>query len=397
MKPSMAVQTRLILVAMYLITVGCGAQTSSPLSGTIHMQSGWKPTVYLIASKHFMELASDYRGIILDSAEVKVDGSFAFGNAGFPSESGLYTMVIQTEGNRFANHLLDSNPMEANYMPIVIREGRTIRLQATSEAFQRSFSIIDPDADNLALQSLRDIRNEAYQKYQQELSGIEYNDTLLLEKESSLKRYLSAMMNFADSTTSLYAALVTIRWISPSGDYERLPEFLRRQCHRWKTQSSDNNLVKELCSMTADELLPVMVGDVMPDFELPQHDGQPSNLHSLLGNKLTIVDIWASWCAPCRKENRDYLAPLYAAYKEKGLEIIAYSIDNDEDAWKKAIAKDQAAWIHSSHLTGDSTPFMEALRITTIPANFILDPNGKVIAKNVYGEELANLVQKLIH
>src|SRR4029078_9370192 len=109
--------------------------------------------------------------------------------------------------------------------------------------------------------------------------------------------------------------------------------------------------------------------------------------------KLTIIDMWASWCAPCRKENRMVLTLLWSAYKDRGLQILGYSLDNSITSWKSAILNDGASWSHASHLTGDDTAFMKALRITTIPANFILDANGKIIAKNLSGDELIEFVK----
>jgi len=136
-----------------------------------------------------------------------------------------------------------------------------------------------------------------------------------------------------------------------------------------------------------------MIGDAMPDYPLPLVSEDTVMLRNMLGSRLTIVDIWASWCAPCRKENRMIMAPLWSAYQEKGLQIIGYSIDGNGAAWKNAIKKDGASWTNASHLTGDATPFLERLRITTIPANYILDAHGNILAKNVFGLELTRLVE----
>ena len=130
----------------------------------------------------------------------------------------------------------------------------------------------------------------------------------------------------------------------------------------------------------------------MPDYRLPMVNGDTLPLHQLLGKNLTIVDIWASWCAPCQKENKMILVPMWNQYKDQGLQILGYSIDSDGGAWQRAIEKDQATWSHASHLSGDETPFLKALRITTIPANYMLDENGKVVAKNIYGEDLKQWV-----
>ncbi|MCB9298479.1 MAG: hypothetical protein H6559_36010 [Lewinellaceae bacterium] len=81
---------------------------------------------------------------------------------------------------------------------------------------------------------------------------------------------------------------------------------------------------------------------------------------------------------PCRRENQDVLAPLWDKYHEKGFQVIGYALDGSERTWKGAIEKDGAhRWLHASHLRGDDAPVMEALRLQTIPANFLLDAKGR--------------------
>jgi thiol-disulfide isomerase/thioredoxin len=376
--------------------MSCGAQTGASIEGKIKMSADWKPVLYLVDAKHFNELASDYRGLAVDSAAIQFDGTFKFKSRVGLQQPTLFLLTMQPKTSRFPNHLIDEDPASANYMPLVIGPEDKISINADAAAFHSSFSVVAPSVAQQTMMSLRDIRMAAFEAYVNTSSDDEENDTLLLEREKHFMEYAQQLMQFADTTSSLHAALVAIRWISPSGDYERMPEFIHRQCQKWQATYPEELFVKELCSMAGDGQLPVMVGDAMPDFQLPMANGDTAALSTLLGKKLTIVDIWASWCAPCRKENRAYLAPLYATYKEKGLEIIGYAIDAEEDSWKKAIAKDQAVWLHASHLTGDSTPFMDALRISTIPANFILDAEGKVVAKNVYGEELVAVVGRYL-
>ena len=152
--------------------------------------------------------------------------------------------------------------------------------------------------------------------------------------------------------------------------------------------------VKELCISAQRDKLSVIIGDRLPNIRLPLVTGDTLPLFSLLGKKLTLVDVWASWCAPCRKETKEELLPLWNRYREQGFQIIGYSIDANEGPWKNAITKDGSTWTHASHLTGDATPFMEALRISTIPANYLVDDKGKILAKNLHGVELRDFVEK---
>ena len=118
------------------------------------------------------------------------------------------------------------------------------------------------------------------------------------------------------------------------------------------------------------------------------------SLKEQLGKKLTIIDLWASWCAPCRRENREVLVPIWKEYHNQGLHIIGYGLESDESAWKAAAERDGAnRWFQASDLQGDDAPFLKKIRVRTIPANFILDDKGVVIAKNIHGEALIEWVK----
>ena len=304
---------------------------------------------------------------------------------------------MQKVGNRFPNQLIDLDPQVSNYMPVLLASGEHLEVTAKAERFQASFSLQKPSAENRALLQLRDIRHKAYQQEATLLTEDEHADeAALLDREAALQRFRQPLMAFADSCASLWPALVAVRWVSPVSDYERVPEFLFGQCEKWRSKAPGNPWAEQLCTAAKRDKLPVLTGDFMADYPLPMLSGDTVMLHSLLGSRLTVLDIWASWCMPCRRENQEVLSPLWTEYQAQGLQILGYSIDSSPAGWKGAIAKDDANWAHASHLSGDATPFLEALRITTIPANFILDAKGKVLAKNLHGDDLRAFVAKYL-
>jgi thiol-disulfide isomerase/thioredoxin len=143
--------------------------------------------------------------------------------------------------------------------------------------------------------------------------------------------------------------------------------------------------------------LPVLVSDLLPDYPLPMLAGDTVSLHNLLGERLTLLDLWASWCGPCRVQNRDFLVPLWDQYHQRGFQIIGYGLEASSKAWARAIEADGAyRWPHASDLQGDDSPLFELLRLTTIPANFLLDAEGRVVAKNLHGEELMEYVRRVM-
>ncbi len=380
------------LIAVVLSLPGCQAQPATSIQGNIRLAPGWKPTIYLIQPRHFQEVAADYLGQVIDSATIATDGSFTFDPSSLPAGKAILQVCVQPNESRYANHLIDDPLAEANYMPIVYIPGEKVGITATSDRFQSTFAIGCASRENGSLLRLRDLRREAYETYLRRASVLE-EDSMLIEKEHAYATYLAALMVFADSTSTPEAAVVAIRWVSPTNDFERIPEFLVRQCARWRQPAREVPFLEEICALAKPEKLAVQVGDMIPNFPLPMSGGDTVMLYSLLGSRMTILDIWASWCAPCRKENKTVLLPAWHAYHAQGLQIIGYSIDAQATAWKGAIQKDGTPWPHASHLTGDSTPFMDALRISTIPANYILDPHGYVLAKNVHGEELIRMIR----
>ena len=279
-------------------------------------------------------------------------------------------------------------------MPIVLQQGERLKITANLDEFQKSFSIENPSEENKALLNLRDINLKAYQTYLEGKKWEVEDGNQLLDKEHAILQYQSELIKFSDNTPYLFPALVALRWVSPENDYERVPEFLVRQCEKWKKNQPNHPWVQELCKLSDPLNLPVLVGDVFPDLKLPTLSKDTLTLKENLGNKLTIIDLWASWCAPCRKENRDILSPLWDEFHNEGLQIIAYGLESSVTAWEDAIIRDGAnRWLQTSDLQGDDAPFLKKIRVQTIPANFILDENGIVIAKNVHRKALMEFVK----
>ena len=111
--------------------------------------------------------------------------------------------------------------------------------------------------------------------------------------------------------------------------------------------------------------------------------------------KLTLIDFWASWCGPCRKENPNVVA-LYKDFHAKGLNIIGVSLDEKADKWKDAIAKDQLTWTQVSNLKGWEDPIARTYFVDGIPATFLIDEKGVVIAKDLRGEELREKIASIL-
>jgi len=136
------------------------------------------------------------------------------------------------------------------------------------------------------------------------------------------------------------------------------------------------------------------IGVVAPDFTQNDPSGNPVSLSSLRG-QYVLVDFWASWCQPCRQENPN-IVNAYNTYKDKGFTILGVSLDQDSTAWKKAIADDKLTWNHVSDLKYWDNAAAKTYGIRSIPASFLLDKEGKIIAKDLRGEALAAKLAELM-
>lgn len=135
------------------------------------------------------------------------------------------------------------------------------------------------------------------------------------------------------------------------------------------------------------------VGGTVTELNLPDKNGNKIALSSIKA-KYILIDFWASWCPPCRRESK-ILAELYKKYNKEGFEIYGVSLDEDKNAWLKAIEMDERTWMNVSTLQGYDTPETFHYAVTSLPAKFIVDANGKIIGKNLHGEELREKIESL--
>ena len=137
-----------------------------------------------------------------------------------------------------------------------------------------------------------------------------------------------------------------------------------------------------------------VIGSVAPDFTMNDINGNPIKLSDYRG-KYVLLDFWASWCVPCRKDN-PYVKATYEKFKDKDFVIIGVSVDENGVQWKKAVEKDQLPWIHISDLKKQNK-VAELYGVQPIPDNFLIDPTGKIIERGLHGEQLEPTINKIIN
>ena len=141
-----------------------------------------------------------------------------------------------------------------------------------------------------------------------------------------------------------------------------------------------------------EDPMQVFVGRQFTDLQLKDFNGQPHRLSEYVGKgHWVLIDFWASWCGPCREELPD-LVKIYEAFHANGFEIVGISLDDDVQAWQKAVKKMRLSWNHLSDLKGWESIAVETYKVFGIPTNLLVNPRGKIVASNI---ELDNLTDKL--
>lgn len=156
----------------------------------------------------------------------------------------------------------------------------------------------------------------------------------------------------------------------------------------------NHQLVKERYAIETSPATATSVGAIAPDLAFPDPDGNIRKLSDLRG-KVVLLDFWASWCRPCRGENPHVVA-MYHKYHDKGFEVFSVSLDRDKESWKRAIAADGLVWPnHVSDLKYWSSEAARTYGVSSIPSTFLLDQNGRIIAKNLRGESLTSALKQI--
>jgi len=285
------------------------------------------------------------------------------GNAPIIVENGEISFKAQKDSLSFAQL---KGTVQNDFFMDYLEESRT--LSSMSRSMNDDFRKASASRDTAAVQALR----EEYQELQEkgktfELDFVKENPNALISA-LILERLLSSRSTPIEEIDTLFEALSPE--IKASRPGVRLAELLKN------------------ARATA-------IGVKAPEFSGPTPDGGELALNDVKG-KVTLIDFWAAWCKPCRMENPNIVS-VYNKYKDKGLHVVGVSLDRKKEDWLGAIETDGLEWNHISHLQYFQDPIAQLYSINAIPAAFLLDENGVIIAKNLRGEALEQKVAELLN
>ena len=369
MKNRLAVYCAVALLPLMIYS--CKDKSAFTISGTI-TNSGSLKKIYLIAAD-----TSAYS--VVDSTNLSEKGEFKFKH---PAPYGNLFKI------RAGSSIFD----------LIAKNGDAIDFSTNLTDTTHKYVISGSD-DSEKIKEFNKINNlygdkmarivDEYRSQAQKLGT--QSDSLInvyrpqIEKE--LAEQSKEILNFCNANKTSLAGFYAITAL----DQNKYEQQMIAYADAIKDNFNDNPGVQRFIK-AMNAVKPLSVGHKAPDFTTTGLDGKPVKLSDYKG-KYVLLDFWASWCAPCRAENPNVVKQ-YNIYKSKGLNILGISLDVDKKLWEQAVGQDKLAWNHASDLKNFEGPTERLYHIMAIPSNFMIDPQGNIVAKNITGGDLEEFLNK---
>lgn len=377
----------ILLFVSLAVLVSCGnkgktdtAQNKFELKGKLENANG---------EQLYLEQMTAKGAQSIDTVALNEKGEFSF--VKIKPELGFYRIKI-TDAN-FVMLILDST-QQVSITGDAHDLGNTARIEGSPDSklfwefnekakrsYQRRDSMIRSYEAYINLNKGDEAKIQEYAKSAEQA----YN-----EEGKRLNDYLLGLINInPGSLVSIVAMQQLVPELSENGYadlYKKVDEALM--------QKFPNSEQVQYFHSNVENMFNVAKGGEAPDFTLPSPEGKELSLSSFKG-KYVLIDFWASWCGPCRAESPN-MVRMYKKFHPKGLEILGVSLDDDKAKWVAAIKKDQLEWNHVSDLGGWKSAAAKLYNVTSIPQTFLLDKEGKIIAKGLRAEGLEAKLEELL-
>jgi peroxiredoxin len=326
--------------------------------------------------------------IILDSGKLAKDNKFSL--KGIAREEGLYRLVIENGPD-----------------VLIVNDNDIIEVEMDVNNY-RAYKIIGSKASeslHTLFENYRKQDSALYLTFSKidTLQKTPGNDSLLsiakADRETQIKNINTSVRNFIKESKSPAARYYALGMASRTLNTDELKVLVNESADQFKEHSGLQK-IKIALNTAATQKAPepvayALLNAMAPAISLPDVNGKTISLASFKG-KYVLVDFWASWCGPCRRENPNVVAA-YNQFKNKNFTVFGVSMDEDKSAWIEAIKADQLNWPQVSILSDwNSHPLTQEYQFNAIPFNVLIDPTGKIIASDLRGADLMNKLAELL-
>ena len=365
------------VVGLLLIISACNSQpnnsapgTGVKISGKVNNKANGDIILEGVADQQFKKI---------QSIKLNEDNTFSFD---LPvSEANLYR--INFFDKQFAFLVLDENHSEVS---IVVDGDRPDGLLEVKGSKDTEY-LIDVQKIRAGVKRITEDINKSFVIANQE-GDRERMEQLQLEYQKRLKEINDLVKEKVRQMGNSLTAVLVTQELDPNEDFP----FMDEMAQKFEKTLPNSSFTKQLVNRV-NSLRKLAIGQVAPDITMEDPDGNMVSLSSLRGNYV-MIDFWAAWCRPCRAENPNVVA-LYNKYNSKGFEVFGVSLDRKKEDWVKAIEKDGLSWTQVSDLQYFNSAAAQLYNIQAIPATYLLDKEGKIIAKNLRGVALRKKLEEL--
>ena len=324
---------------------------------------------------------------VLDSVQSNKDGHFEFTQPA--TEPGLYRLHF-----RFHKFILLS--LDKENVKVIADWANLDKYNITGSPASESLRLLianyrdqmrDFHTMNLVIDTLKSHNNDS-------MLAVARKDM-----ENMNQKFTRYIENYADTTPNLPIAIFAARMLNPSSEMTFLDQFTQNIAHKFPNTRMTKDFTEYYLKISnrpvaANSKKTINIGEMAPEIALLTPENKQVSLSGFRG-KYVLLDFWASFCPPCRAENPN-LVSAYKKFKDKGFEIYAVSLDDDKSEWLKAIKDDHISWTQVCDLKRWESPTARMYGIEEIPANFLLDPYGKIIARDLRGTKLDETLSSII-